>query len=311
MWIIFFFLATFAVSQRAAETAPAPVVHVAYAGSLVTLMERSVGPAFARTGYDFRGEAKGSVALGNFIRDGLRNPDVFISADSAVLQSLQAQPHPPVRWYFPFASARLLVGYSTKSHFVSLLREAANHRRSVASVLQQPGVRIGRTDPAIDPKGYRTLIALRLAERYYHLPGLAKTIALNSSALILPEETLLVRLESGDLDAAFIYSTESAARDLPTIELPAAVNLGDMKLARTYAKAGVEVDGKRIVGAPIVYALTIPERAANKRGAVAFIRFLFFKRSRQMLQHSGLHFLRAPPVGDRGAIPRALMALQQ
>lgn len=309
--IILFILVTLAAAEKAVHKPFTPVVNVAYAGSLVTLMERSIGPAFARTGFDFRGEAKGSVALGNYIRDGLRNPDVFISADTAVLQSLEAEPNPPVRWHLLFASARLLVGYSTKPPFATLLRDAAAHRRSLVSVLEQPGLRIGRTDPAVDPKGYRTLIALQLMEHHYHVPGLAKKIGTNSSAHILPEETLLARLENGDLDAAFLYSTESTARNIPTIELPAAANLGDIKLAHSYAAAAVQIGGKNIIGTPIVYGLTIPEQAANKRGAMAFVRFFFSERSRKLLQRSGLHFLNAASGGDRGAIPHALLGLHR
>lgn len=308
MPIIFLLLATLTTTQIAARNASVPDVNVAYAGSLVTLMERSIGPAFSKNGYDFHGEGKGSVALGNFIRDRLRNPDVFISADPAVLESLEAAPDRPVRWYLPFASARLLVGYSMKSRFAASFCEAAQHRRSIVSVLEQPGLRIGRTDPALDPKGYRTLIALQLAERYYHVAAFAKTILgnPNGSSQVFPEETLLVRLESGDLDAAFLYSTESAQRNLPSIELPDAVNLGDIKLARKYATASVTVGGTTIVGTPIVYALTIPERAVNKSGAIAFVRFLLSKTTKQRLRRSGLRVFVASPRGDRRAIPDAL-----
>ncbi len=309
--MLFLLLATFTAAEHAAHELSAPIVNVAYAGSLVALMERSIGPAFNKTRYEFRGEAKGSVALANFIREGLRNPDVFISADPAVLESLQAAPHPPVKWYVSFASARLLIGYSEKSHFAASLREAAQHRRSIASVLVQPGLRIGRTDPAIDPKGYRTLIALQLAEHYYHTPGLARRVlgAADNSAQLFPEETLLVRLESGDLDAAFLYSTESAPRNIATIELPAAINLGDIKLARIYGKASVRIGRKTIVGSPIVYALTIPERAVNKRGAIAFVNFLFSKAAQHLLQRSGLRFIYKAPRGDRNAIPTVLRTL--
>ncbi len=313
MRILFLLLATFTAADQAVHPASAPVVNVAYAGSLVALLERWIRPAFENTGYEFRGEAKGSVALANFIREGLRNPDVFISADPALLESLQATPNPPVKWYLPFASARLLIGYSAKSRFAASLREAAQHRRSIASVLAQPGLRIGRTDPAIDPKGYRTLIALQLAEHYYHAPGLAQRIlgAADNSAQTFPEETLLVRLESGDLDAAFLYSTESAPRNVPTIELPAAINLGDTKFARSYGKASVRVGRKTVVGAPILYALTIPEHALNKPGAIAFIRFLFSKTAQHLLQRSGLHVVYEAPRGDRNAIPKVLLSLHR
>ena len=57
-------------------------VAVLYAGSLATVMENGVGPAFAKaTGYEYKGEAHGSLGAARLIRDRLRSPDVFISAD--------------------------------------------------------------------------------------------------------------------------------------------------------------------------------------------------------------------------------------
>ncbi len=66
-----------------------PVVSVAYAASLVAVMEGSVARTFdSRTGLRFAGEAKGSRVLANLIRAGLRDPDIFISADPALFKGL-------------------------------------------------------------------------------------------------------------------------------------------------------------------------------------------------------------------------------
>ncbi|MDQ6824461.1 MAG: extracellular solute-binding protein [Candidatus Eremiobacteraeota bacterium] len=294
-----------------AVAAAKPVVSVAYAGSLVTVMERSLGPAFADLGYEFRGEGKGSFALGTFIRERLRNPDVFISADTVVFDELLRAPQQLVKWYVSFASARLVLGYSPKSRFAGSLKEAAVHSRSIPSVLEQAGLRIGRTDPSIDPKGYRTIIAMRLAEQYYHAPNFAKKILgdVDNAAQIFPEEQLLVRLESGDLDVAFLYSTESAARHIPSIELPAAVNLGDARLSGNYAKASVRVADTVRPGTPIVYALTVPERALNRQGAIAFVRFLFSEHGKRFLGSSGLQFIRPQFAGQRTAVPKELLSV--
>src|SRR5579863_1876877 len=91
-------------------------VNVAYAGSLVAAFENAIGPAFAKRGFEYRGEGKGSVALANLIKDGPRTPDVFVSADTKVLDDLMKPTHDgPVRWYVPFGSARLVVAYAPSS----------------------------------------------------------------------------------------------------------------------------------------------------------------------------------------------------
>jgi len=60
-----------------------------------------------------------------------------------------------------------------------------------------------------------------------------------------------------------------------------------------------------MTGAPIVYALTIPERAPNRVAAVAFARFLLSSEGRVIFRKHGflplenlmLGGVNAPPVG--------------
>src|SRR6266536_4980603 len=67
-----------------AANAPASsgkAVSVLYAGSLVNLMEKGIGPAFRQdTGTGYQGQGAGSVALANAIKDKTKTADVFISA---------------------------------------------------------------------------------------------------------------------------------------------------------------------------------------------------------------------------------------
>src|ERR1700681_1209879 len=79
-------------------------VNVLYAGSLVNLMERSVGPAFEKeTGLHFRGYAAGSNKIANEIKGKLRRGDVFISASPKVNTTLMgADNGDHVTWYVNF-----------------------------------------------------------------------------------------------------------------------------------------------------------------------------------------------------------------
>ena len=71
-----------------ARAAADQVIHVLYAGSLITPFEKQVVPALAAHGYMVDGEARGSVANANLMRAGLKRPDVFISADTSVAEKL-------------------------------------------------------------------------------------------------------------------------------------------------------------------------------------------------------------------------------
>lgn len=242
--------------------ASAPPVSVAYAASLAAVMEGPVARAFAaHDGVRFSGEAKGSRALANLIRAGLRSPDVFISADPALFAGI-------AHTYTIFGSARMVVGYSPKSAHAQLFETAANGKASLADALTAPGVRVGRTDPAIDPKGARTERVARLLEKRYRRPGFARRLL--SQAQEFPEEDLAVRVQTGELDAGFFYSTEAAPLGLRTVELPPDSNLAGQ----------------------IAFGIAILPGAAHPQSAQKFLNFVLYGEGRRILESAGVHFFR-------------------
>jgi molybdate/tungstate transport system substrate-binding protein len=82
-------------------------VNVLYAGSLVNLMERGVGPAFSKaTGDQFCGYAGGSNKVAYEIKGG--RGDIFISANPKVNEQLMGAANGDwVRWYILFAESPL------------------------------------------------------------------------------------------------------------------------------------------------------------------------------------------------------------
>src|SRR5258708_39607289 len=84
-------------------------VNVLYAGSLVNLIERSVGPAFEKeTGLHFQGYAAGSNQIANEIKGRLRRGDVFISASPKVDPGLMGAANGEhVSWYVTLAESPL------------------------------------------------------------------------------------------------------------------------------------------------------------------------------------------------------------
>lgn len=241
------FLATLA-------TAPAPLV-VDYAGSLVTPMEGPVKAALAGAGIAFDGEGKGSKALAHLIEAKLRRPDVFISADRALVDSLQRDGL--VSSATTFASATLVLGYDPHSPQAHRFEAAAAGTLPVAELLRTPGLRIGRTDPALDPKGAYTLESLRDL-------GLPDDLG-----AIYPEEDLLVRLETGVVDCAFVYSTESVARHIASVALP----------------------GKASLSGRITYTLAIMNGAPHPHEAQRFADFILHGEGRRILEAAGLTYL--------------------
>ena len=256
-------------------------VDVLYAGSLVNLMEHGVGPAFDKaTGDTFRGFGGGSNGLANQIKGKLRRADVFISANPKVNDMLMGSANGDwVSWYVTFAQSPLVIGYSPTSKFANDLKTKPWYE-----VLREPGIRIGRTDPKLDPKGALTVQLLDKAEQVYHQPGLAKAVlgAPNNPEQIRPEENLVGRLQSGQIDVGFFYSTETSDLKIPAITLPPEVALS------------------------AVYTATVVRDAADPGAAAKFIDFLLSTPGQAVMKEHGLDTVTPSVTGDAAKVPAAI-----
>ncbi len=279
------------------------------------LQEKVIGPAFQRTtGLAYRGEGNGSVAAALAIRDGLRTPDVFISADPAVNETELMGPGNSnlVDWYLTFAATRLVIAYSPTSRFAADLGLARSGQTPWYEVLALPSFRFGRTDPNLDPKGYRTLMMLDLAERHYGLPGLRARLLgeAERGAQVFFEPALLSALEAGQIDAMPAFSFEPIERRLPWIELPPEINLGDPAYAAQYHQTSfTQRNGTVRRGAPALFTVTIPRTAPNHDAAQAFVRFLLSPEGRALLRDRGLEPVPVLAGGDPAGVPPALSGL--
>ncbi len=311
---VFTLATTIAFGASAAENSQlrgSGPVHVMYAGSLTRFFEKKLGPAFeAATGFTFQGEGKGSVAIANLIKGKAKTPDVFISADPTVDASLQGESNGNyVSWWAPFARTEMVIGWSPKSKFRKDFEEAQAGKRAWESVLEQPGIRLGRTDPELDPKGYRALFLFQLDEQRTGEHGEAQRILgpPNNPAQIFPEEQLVARLQIGELDAGIFYLIEAIEAELPHLRLPAAVNQGDPAQSSNYARATyTNKKGVTFKGSSILYTTTIPSTVRRPRGAESFVQYLLGKTGQNILSSAGL--LPVAPVleGDPSALPSTL-----
>jgi molybdate/tungstate transport system substrate-binding protein len=278
-------LITAALSLSPNQSASAAgTVNVLYAGSLVNLMEHGVGPAFDKaTGNQFQGYAGGSVGLANQIKGKLRKGDVFISANPKVNTSLMGAANGDwVSWYVAFAQSPLVIGYNASSKFAADFKTKPWYQ-----VLMEPGIKIGRTDPKLDPKGALTLTLMKQAETFYKSPGLSEKVlgAPDNPAQVLPEETLVGRLQSGQLDAGFFYSTETSDAKIPALSLPP------------------EIAPKA------VYTVTTLRGAPNAAGADQFVAYLLGSDGQNLLKEHGLTLQKLTISGDASAVPQDIKAI--
>jgi molybdate/tungstate transport system substrate-binding protein len=270
-------LAAACASTPGAIAAHAPV-DVLYAASLTGLMESQIGPAFSSASGDtFTGYAAGSDALVSEIKAGVHPADVFLSASpepNAELEGSANGDHES--WYLSFATAPLVLAYNPQSRFAARLRTEPWY-----DVVVQAGIRVGRTDPTLDPKGALTAQAVQTASTTLHRPDLDAAL---STWPVFPEETLVGRLEAGELDAGFFYSFEATAQGLPAVAL-----------------TGVHLGAS--------FTVTILNRAPHPAAAAAFVAFLLRGQGRGLLEKAGLSVGHVALSGAPGSVPATLRSL--
>jgi molybdate transport system substrate-binding protein len=245
-----------------ATSAPA-VVSVLYAGSLVTPMEGPVRAALRDRGVDFQGEPGGSKALANLIASGVRTPDIFISVDSALIASLGDR----IAKSVTFAGTSLGVAWAPTSRYAALFDGVAAGKTTLQSALQTAGLRIGRTDPKLDPKGEYTIEGMTM---WLGRDGTRRILGGDENAAqIFPEQDLLARVDTGQADVGFFYRTEAVARGYRFIPLP----------------------GKAALTDRITYTLAIVKAAPHPDAARAFAEFMLTGKGRAILEKAGVTYL--------------------
>jgi molybdate/tungstate transport system substrate-binding protein len=245
-------------------------VNVLYAGSLVNLITKQVGPAFqTASGYSVTGAGAGSTALVTDIKGKVYKGDVFISASPTATKTLMGSANGDwVTWYVSFASSNLVLGYNANSKFASVIKSEPWYK-----AITTPGLKLGFTDPATDPKGKLVAEALTDTAKAKNLPAL--TTIKNDKGDVFPEETLVARLQAGQLDAAFFYTIEATPVNIPTVALTGE----DLKAT---------------------YTISTLKGAPNEPGAEAFTAYLLGPSGQAVLKQDGFDLITPPKVTGTG-----------
>lgn len=287
-------------------------ISVLYAGSMTNVMEKAIRVDVHSTDHiAIAGEGAGSRALAQLIASGLRNPDVFISASPRVNETLLMGPsHGNLEpWYITLARDEMVIAYAPKSKFSNVLNEARQQTTPWYQVLQQPGFLLGRTDPKLDPKGVNTILTMKLAAAYYHAPSLMQQVigTPNNTSQVYPEEALLSRLSTGQVDAVFAYKHEAVEWGFPYISLPRQINLGDNQFANQYASVSYTDElGNSQKGAPIVFTISVLSHASDPKTAVDFVKYMLVGRGHTLLLQHGFGALSPTFSGTPDSLPVAL-----
>ena len=300
-------------SASPSSTEVSGTANVAYASSLEYLNENIVKPAFtAATGAGYSGTGNASGTLEQYISSGEIKPNVFESVGGDNITPLEPK---FTNWYVQYASTSMVIAYNPKSKYASEFKAYADGSKPLSTLfstlLQTPGLKLGRTDPNTDPQGRDFIYMLELAQKYYNLPSdtVAKILGTtdygtSNSSQIYAESSLDSTLQSGQLDASSAFITQAKELGLDYIPLPAAINLGDAAYASTYKTASVTIKTGTKTGSPQDIDITIigtPTPAAE-----AFVAYTLSPTGLAQYKQGGFTVLTPTVFGSKSDVPASV-----
>lgn len=233
------------------ESQSEPVLMLA-AGSLNNALENGLRPRSTTT---LRIEARGSTEVARLIAAGQKDPDIVSVADTTLFDSL-LDPD----WFAEFATNAIVIAYNPETE--GGRRVATANTDEWYRPLLNGEVSLGRTDPDLDPLGYRTLFMLELATDYYPIDTELRN-AIPKQEQLYPETQLVSQFEIGAIDTAITYRNMAVERGYEYVDLPVEIDLSDPEHSDRYSTTTYELaDGTVVSGGPISYGSTIRHQSS-------------------------------------------------
>ena len=250
----------------------------------------------------------GSVKMAKQITDLHQDADILAVADYNVIPKYLFGNPPYASWYASIARNAITFVYTDKSKYAGEVNSNNWYK-----VLARPGVEIGRSNPDTDPSGYETVQMLNLAEKYYKLPGLGQSILANAPPTNMrdTETSLISALQLGQIDYLAIYRSDALQHHLKFIDLPAEINLSDPADAAAYKDGIAHTKNGDLAGTPIVYAITVINRAQNAEAAVNYVALLLGQQGQAVMKEAGFGVFNPAYAIHPEAMPAQLRTLVQ
>jgi len=261
------------------RSAPAETLTIFHAGSLAVPFE-DLAAEFEESHPDVevvRQSGGSATMISNAIVQedaGESPPDIVASADYKLIPDRMYEGG-YADWYIAFARNTMVLCYSDNAPGSD---EIVSGDRTWYDVLRNEEVSYGHSDPDQDPCGYRTLLVVQLAEKYYYddatdfglepdpdaadlydvlipgsehergrVGGTSEARPSGSEEVVSAKSVdLITALDAGDLDYAFEYRSVAVQNELNFIELDDYINLSKTSaelpgVEEFYATAFIEI----------------------------------------------------------------------
>jgi molybdate/tungstate transport system substrate-binding protein len=271
-----FVIVTALLPQDPALAEPSGTLIIFHAGSLTVpfaVMEKEFEARYPKV--DVQRESGGSTRMARLISEVGKPADLMASADFQVID--QSLIPAKADFNIRFASNELVLAYTDGSRYAKEI-----NGKNWYTILERKGVRWGHSDPNIDPGGYRSLMVMQLAEKYYRKAGLYQRLLGNRPLAFLRDKSanLTALLQNGDIDYIWTYRSLALQHQLRYLSLDEHINLSDPANESFYRLASVKVTGEKPgtyinrEGRFVAYGITLLKDAPNPEAAEAFLEYL-------------------------------------
>ena len=263
-------------------------LRIFHAGSLTVpfaAMEKEFEARYP--GVDIQREHGGSTRMARLISEVGKPADLMASADFQVIDK-SLLPELGIG-NIRFATNELVLTYGPQTKYADEINQG-----NWFEILSRPGVSFGHSDPNIDPGGYRSMMAMQLAEIHYKIPGLYQRLLANRPLGNMRGKSvsLTALVQNGDLDYAWAYRSIALQHGLKFVTLDEHVNLANLDYDPLYRQVKVRVSGERPgsffdrEGRFVAYGITLLKNAPNREAAVAFLEYLLDPEGGQKILQS-------------------------
>jgi len=229
--------------------------------------------------------------------------DIIASADYAMIDTLMKPEF--AQFNVLFARNKAVLVYTDKSKYADEINQDNWYE-----ILARPDVEYGHTDPNLDPGGYRALLSMELAEKYYKSPGLYQRLENNFHPMNIVNDGKIIqeKLRAGQLDYFFMYESSAKQGGYRYVQLPEQLDFSSSKYVDYYQQASLKITGKeegsfiQVKGEPIIYGITLVNHSPHPAAALEFLKFLL--TDGQEIMHTAGFIPMTPPQ-----IPKKEMGL--
>lgn len=251
--------------------------------------------------YDVILESSGSIEAAKKITEKNRSADVMASADYKVIDNLLIPKY--AKFNAQFSTNEMVIAYTKNAKYANEINS-----KNWPEIFLKNDVKVGHSNPNMDPCGYRAMLVTKLAEDYYKIPDLYNKLFSYGDSYTVDEENkdkvvvkpaeseLLKLLEEDKYDYLYIYKSVAQQHHLEYITLPKEVSLKDNEFSEFYETASFNINGKEPnsfitkKGDSMIYGITIIENEnlqLNKKGAIKFVNFVLSQEGQKIMMDNG------------------------